>query len=79
MPKNLGNNTSNKILNQINLYQYKTGKWVLEITLNGSLYYLVSFDNVIDALQQRANIETTFFNNNNMTTQNQQEENIART
>ena len=78
MPKTLGNNASSKILNQINLYQYKTGKWVLEITLNGSLYYLVSFDNVIDALQERAKIETDFFNNN-MTTQNQQEENIART
>jgi len=78
MPKIIGKAVS-KILNQINLYQYRNGKWVLEITLNGSLYYLVSFDNVIDALQQRANIETNFFDNNNMTTQNQQEENIART
>jgi hypothetical protein len=78
MPKIIGKAVS-KILNQINLYQYRNGKWVLEITLNGSLYYLVSFDNVIDALQQRANIETNFFDNNNMTTQNQQEENITRT
>ena len=77
MPKTLGNNASSKILNQINLYQYRNGKWVLEITLNGSLYYLVSFDNVIDALQERTKIETNFFNNN-MATQNQ-EENIART
>jgi len=64
MPKTLGNNSSSKILNQMNLYQYRNGKWVLEVTLNGSLFYLVSFDNVMDALQERAKIETNFFNNN---------------
>lgn len=78
MPKIIGKAIS-KIINQINLYQYRNGKWVLEVTLNGSLFYLVSFDNVIDALQERAKIETDFFNNNLNTTQNQQEENIART
>jgi hypothetical protein len=77
MPKIIGKAIS-KIINQINLYQYRNGKWVLEVTLNGSLFYLVSFDNVIDALQERTKIETDFFNNLN-TTQNQQEDNIART
>lgn len=57
------NKTANKILNAINLYQYRNGKWVLEITVNGNLNHLVSFNNLNDALMERTKIEEDLFLN----------------
>ena len=41
-----------KIIHGINMYQYKNGKWVLEVTFNNSLIYLQSSSNLKEILRE---------------------------
>jgi hypothetical protein len=52
---------NHKILNSINIYQYKSGKWVVEVTANGNFVYIVTFNSSFEAFEAREKIEKEYF------------------
>jgi hypothetical protein len=54
-----------KIIHGINMYQYKNGKWVLEVTFNNNLIYLQSSSNLKEILREKERLIKEYFNNFN--------------
>ena len=56
---------TSKIVHGVNLYQYKNGKWVLEVTFNNNLIYLQSSSNLKEILREKERLVKEYFNDFN--------------